>query len=104
MSAKNRNVAFQRMLEELLEPVRDCADRIVDDVIVSSGTPDMSEEALFKADEAHLIRLLDLLARFQPPGSSDKATIAVREIEFAGHVVGGGLRKPIPAKIAAVEH
>ena len=39
MSVTNGNAAFQRMLENLLEPVRDCGDRLVDDVIIVSRGP-----------------------------------------------------------------
>ena len=42
MGVTNGNAAFQRMLENLLEPVRDCADPFVDDVIIASGDPSMS--------------------------------------------------------------
>ena len=28
----------------------------------------------------------------------------VSEVVFAGHVVGNGQRKPIPGKVAAIEH
>ena len=48
--------------------------------------------------------MLDLLVRHKLTGSSDKATIAVSEVVFAGHVVGNGQRKPIPGKVAAIEH
>ena len=48
--------------------------------------------------------MLDLLVRHKLTGSSDKATIAVKEVVFAGHVVGNGQRKPIPGKVAAIEH
>ena len=34
MGAKNGNAAFQRMMEDLLGPVRDCADLFVDDIII----------------------------------------------------------------------
>ena len=37
-------------------------------------------------------------------GSSDKATIAVSEVVFAGHVVGRRQHKPMTAKVAAIEH
>ena len=37
-------------------------------------------------------------------GSSDKATIAVSEVVFAGPVVGNGQRKPIPGKVVAIGH
>ena len=42
MGVTNGNAAFQRMLENLLEPVRDCAGPFVDDVIIASGDPSMS--------------------------------------------------------------
>ena len=48
--------------------------------------------------------MLDLLVRHKLTGSGDKATIAVSEVVFAGHVVGNGQRKPIPGKVAAIEH
>ena len=104
MGVTNGNAAFQRMLENLLEPVRDCADPLVDDVIIASGDPSMSYEELLEAHERDVTRVLDLLVRPKLTGSSDKATIAVSEVVFAGHVVGNGQRKPIPGKVAAIEH
>ena len=104
MAVTNGNAAFQRMLENLLEPVRDCADPFVDDVIIASGDPSMSYEELLEAHERDVTRVLDLLVRHKLTGSSDKATIAVSEVVFAGHVVGNGQRKPIPGKVAAIEH
>ena len=44
MAAKNGNAAFQRMIEDLLGPFRDCADPFVDDIIIRSGTEDMTED------------------------------------------------------------
>ena len=104
MGATNGNAAFQWMLENLLEPLRDCADPFVDDVIIASGDPSMSYEELLEAHERDVTRVLDLLVRHKLTGSSDKATIAVSEVVFAGHVVGNGQRKPIPGKVAAIEH
>ena len=104
MGVTNGNAAFQRMLENLLEPVRDCADPFVDDVIIASGDPSMSYEELLEAHERDVTRVLDLLVRHKLTGSSDKATIAVSEVVFAGHVVGNGQQKPIPGKVAAIEH
>ena len=64
----------------------------------------MSYEELLEAHERDLTRVLDLLVRHKLTGSSDKATIAVSEVVFAGHVVGNGQRKPIPGKVSAIEH
>ena len=51
MGVTNGNAAFQRMLENLLELVRDCADSFVDDVIIASRDPSMSYEELLGAHE-----------------------------------------------------
>ena len=104
MGVTNGNAAFQRMLEKLLEPVRDCADLFVDDVIIASGDPSMSYDELLEAQKRDVTRVLDLLVWHKLTGSSNKATIAVSEVVFAGHVVGNGQRKPIPGKVAAMEH
>ena len=104
MGITNGYATFQRMLENLLEPVRDCADPFVNDVIIASGDPSMSYNELLDAHERDITRVLDLLVRHKLTGSSDKATIAVSEVIFAGHVVGNGQRKPIHEKIAAMEH
>ena len=54
MGAKNGNAAFQRMMEDLLGPVRDCADPFVDDIIIGSGTEDMTEDELIEAHEKEI--------------------------------------------------
>ena len=87
---------FSGCWKNLLEPVRDCADPFVDDVIIASGDPSMSYQELLEAHERDVTRVLDLLVRHKLTGSSDKATIAVSEVVFAGHVVGKGQRKPMP--------
>ena len=33
-----------------------------------------------------------------------KASLFVEEFEFAGHVVGGGQRRPMPGKLTALNH
>ena len=104
MGLTNSNAAFQRMLENLLEPARDCADPFMDDVIITSGDPSMSYDELLEAHERDVTGLLDVLVRHKLTGSSDKATIAVSEVVFAGNVVGNGQRKPIPGQVAAIEH
>ena len=92
------------MLENLLELVRDCADRLVLDLIFASGDATMSYNDLLEAHGRDVTRLLVLLFRNKITGSSDKATTAVREVVFACHVVGNGQQKPIPGNVAAIEH
>ena len=97
MGVTNGNAAFQRMLENLLEPVRDCEDPFVDNMIIASGDPSMSYDEVVEAHDRDVTRVLDLLVRHKLTGSSDKVTIAVSGL-------GNGQRKPIPGKVAAIEN
>ena len=92
------------ILDNLLDPVLDCADAFVNDVIIVSGEPSMSYEELLGAHEGDVTRVPDLPVRHKLRGSSDKGTIAVSKVVFAGHVVGKRQRKPIAGEVAAIEH
>ena len=104
MGAKNGNAVFQRMMEDLLGPVRDCADPFVDNIIIGCGTEDTSEDELIKAHEKDLRQVLDVLDRHQMVFKPTKASLFVKEVEFAEHVVGHGLRRPMPGKLTALNH
>ena len=104
MHVTNGDAAFERMRQNLLEPVRDCAEPFMDNVIIASGNPGMSYKELRDAHGRDVTRVLALLVRHKLTGSSDKASIAVSEVVIAGQVVGHGQRKPIPGKVAAIEH
>ena len=60
MVAKNDNVVPHRMMDDLLGPVQDCADRFVDDIVIGTRTEDISEDELIKAHENNLRRVLDV--------------------------------------------
>ena len=64
----------------------------------------MSCNDLLETHDRDVNSVLDLLVRHKLMGSSDKATIGVSEVVFAGHVVGKGQQKPIPGRVAALEH
>ena len=53
MGAKIWNAAFQRMMDDLLQPVRDCADLFVDDILIVSATEEMIADDLDGAHEKH---------------------------------------------------
>ena len=97
MGAKNGNAAFQRMMEDLLGPVQDCADPFVDDIIIGSGTEDMTEDELIYAHEKELDKH-NIVCK------PTKASLFVKEVEFAGHVVGHGQRRPMPGRLASLHH
>ena len=104
MGAKHGNPAFQCMMEDLLQPVRDCADPFVDDIIIGSRTEDMTNDQLIEAHEKDLPRVLGVLDKHSMVCKPTKASIFLREVEFAGHVVDHGQRRPMPGKLAALRH
>ena len=59
---------------------------------------------MIKAHEKDLRRVLDVLDRHQMVSRPTKASFFVKEVEFAGHVVGHGQRRPMPGKLAALNH
>ena len=95
MGAKNGKAAFQRMMEDLLGPVRDCADPFVDDIIISSCTEDMTKDKLIEAHEKDLRRVLSEQDKHNMVCKPTKASLFVKEVEFAGHVVGHRQRRPM---------
>ena len=78
------------MLENLLLPIRDCADPFVNDVIIASREPNMSHDELLEAHERGVTRVLDLLVMHTLTRSNDTATIGVSKVIFSGRVVGNG--------------
>ena len=104
MGAKNGKAAFQRMMEDLLGPVRDCADPFVDDIIIGCDTEDMTENQLIEAHEKDLRRVLRELDKHNMVCKPTKVSLFVREVEFAGPVVGHGQRRPMPEKLASLHH
>ena len=93
MGAKNGNAAFQCIMEDLLQAV--CADLFVDSSIIGWVTEDMTGEKLIEAHEKDFTRGLRVLDRHSMVCQPTKASPSVREVEFAGHVVGHGQRPPV---------
>ena len=82
------------MMEDLLGPVRYCADPFVDDIIIGSGTENMTEDELIEAHEKDLHRVLSELDKHNMVCKPTKASLFVKEVEFAGHVVVTGNAVP----------
>ena len=99
MGLMNASQQFQMMMEDRLFPVRDCADPFVDDIIV--GTKGEPGEDLPRCHDADLRRVLDVLRNDKFVADVRKCHFFVNEVEFCGHVLRGGLRKPAPGKLRA---
>ena len=100
MGLKNGNAIFQRVMEYVLRN-EDMADAYVDDVIIGS-TGDSEEEVLIN-HEKDLRRVLDTLARNTLVVDPRKAHMFMKEVEFCGHVIREGARRPADKKLKSIE-
>jgi hypothetical protein len=101
---KNGPSTFQRIVEYVLKDVSDVAEPYFDDILVGTkGAPGESAEELFTRHDIDLRRTLDCLKKHRLAGDKKKCDLFVREVEFCGHVLGGGFRRPSPGKLMAVQ-
>jgi hypothetical protein len=101
MGLTNASQQFQQMMEDRLFPVRDVADPYIDDILV--GTKVGPGEDLFAAHDKDLRRVLELMRKDKFVADKRKCRLFVKEVEFCGHVLGGGARRPSPGKLMAIE-
>ena len=91
---KNSSSTFQRAMEHILKPHRGYAAAYIDDITVYS-------------DEwrKHLIDLDGVLTSIEQSGMKlrlDKCKFGRKQIRVLGQIVGNGVRKPNPEKLAAL--
>ena len=101
MGLKNASVQFQRMMDDVLRPVNDIASCYIDDVII--GTWVEEGEDLLLAHERDVRKVLDLLKEKRLVADIGKCKFFVPEVEFCGHILGGGARRPAPGKLLAIQ-
>ena len=102
MGLSNASQQFQQMMEDRLAPVRDVADDFIDDILV--GTQVGEGEDLIAAHERDLRRVLELLKKEGFIIDPKKCHFFVDEVEFCGHILGGGIRRPAPGKLSAISN
>ena len=100
MGLKNASVQFQRMMDDVLQLVKDIAACYIDDIIV--GTPIREGEDLLEQHDKDLRRVLSLLEEKELVVDITKCRLFVPEVEFCGHILGGGCRRPAPGKLMAI--
>ena len=91
------------MTEGLLRDL-DCADPFVEDIPVSGGTSEMTDEELIQFHFVILCKVLEVRRKPQLTRNAAKAVLFATEVEFPGQVVGHGIRRPIPEKPASLAH
>ena len=101
MGLKNASIQFQKMMDDVLEPVRDVADCYIDDIIVGTRVDDGKD--LFVQQDKDLRRVLEVLKARHLVADITKCRLFVPEVEFCGHILGRGVRRPAPGKLLAIE-
>ena len=100
MGVRNGNALFQRMMDDVLRDEAS-ADVFVDDVIISSGGATPMEAVKNHYDD--LTRVLNIFRKNKLVCDMEKAQLFVSHVEYCGHIVGGGSRRPAPGKLTALE-
>ena len=98
MGIKNGPAIFQRVMDDILQGL-DCADVYVDDIIIGSSGD--AEEELLANHDRDVRAVLDGLRKEELVASVSKTDFFVRLVEFCGHVLGNGTRRPAPGKMLA---
>ena len=93
---------FQRVMDMIYFPVRDCIDNYIDDGIVGTNEgATEEEEILFHFQQ--LRRICEVLKENKLVLDPKKCEFFTRRVEFCGHVLENGTRRPAPGKLLAVE-
>ena len=85
---------YQRVMNEILEPVKNCAKAFIDDVAVHS-----------QSFEEHLMHLKSVFLHIRDSGIKlkiSKCKFAQNRVKYLGHIVGGNTHSPDPGKIEAI--
>ena len=102
MGLKNASVQFQRMMDDVLDPVKDVADCYIDDIVVGTRVEEGGGD-LMAQHEVDLRRVMEVLKKHSLVVDMNKCRLFVPEVEFCGHILGGGMRRPAPGKLLAIE-
>lgn len=87
---------FIRIVQQILQPIREFNDSYVDDMATYSDSWDL-----------HLTHVRLFLLEIRKSGLTlnlQKCDFAKSEVSFVGHVIGAGYHGPDPEKVATVEH
>ena len=100
MGMRNGRAIFQRVMDHGLQGL-DCADVYTDDIPIGSSGD--TEEELLANNDLDMCAVLDRLRRGGLVASGSTTDVFVRSVEFCGHVLEYGTRRPAPGKMLALE-
>lgn len=85
---------FQRLMDQVLKGAETYSAAYLDDVVIHS-----------RSFDEHLVHVKEVLRRLKEAGltvNSQKCAVAQKEVQYLGHVIGGGLVKPQVGKVSAI--
>jgi hypothetical protein len=100
LGMKNASAQFQRMMEWVLRN-HPYAQAYIDDIIV--GSDGSTTEELIRNHTEHLRAVLKTLAEHRLVCHPEKSAFFQKEVEFLGHVLREGIRKPAPGKLLPLQ-
>ena len=100
MGIKNGPAIFQRVMDHVLQGL-DCADVYIEDIII--GPSGETEEELLANRDRDVRAVLDRLRQEELVASVSRTDFFVLSVEFYGHVLENGTRRPAPGKMLALE-
>ena len=102
MGLKNGVAMFQRVIDYCMHEVCDIANPYVDDIIIGT-TWAGSEELTLAQHNLDVRRVMAALEKHRLVADKKKCQFFVKEVEFCGHILGNGMRRPAPGKLMALE-
>ena len=104
MGLTNAPQQFQAMIDYCLEEVNDVANPYIDDIIVSTkGIEGETHENLVARHYLDVRRVMDTLKKHFLIADIKKCKFFIKEVEFGGHILGNGKRRPAPGRLMALE-
>ena len=91
---------FQPVMGHVLQGL-DCADSYIDDIIIGSSGD--TEEELLANHDCDVRAVLDRVRKEELVASISKTDFFVPSVEFCGHVLVNGTRRPAPGKMFPLE-
>ena len=101
MGLRNAPQQFQEMIDWVLTPVNDVASAYIDNIVVRTEAKE--GEDLLEKHLQDVCRVLNLLREQKLVVDPKKCQLFTREVEFCGHVLAHGTRKPMPKMLNALE-
>ena len=93
---------FQRVMDTVYFPVRDIVDNYIDDGILGTDF-EGSEEDELRHHDIQTRKVLDVLAAKFLVLDPENRHFFARRVEFCGHILENGTRRPSPGKLRNVE-